>query len=591
MVDTRIAPLWAAWIAVLLGGCIDFEPRDPDPAGDASDPADADTGDEEDGAREAESGATAAEGSEEGGDETPDPGDVASLCEAMGEGVHVGETRLRRMTRTALGHTLRDLLGVSASLAESIELDESIGPFYSNGIAPVTDLIVRQYAELAQRVAAEILPRTQELAGCDLAADAGCADAFIRDFGLRVYRRPLSTDEIAGYRALYDVASAEGGAPAGFAMLVETMLQSPFFLYHVDFGEHAAEAGEPMPLDGYALASRLSYFLWNSMPDDALFDAAATGRLLDDDGLAEEVDRMLADPRAGAAIPSFHLQWLGIREMQGVTKEAGLFPAFGDGLKRAMIQETADFTDYVIREGEGTLQALLTADYSFVTPALREIYGLPPAPDDAPGTAERVSLDATQRAGLLTQAAFLAKHAHPDQTSPVHRGLIVRENLLCQTIPSPPPEVNNVAPAVTESTSTRERFARHEADPTCAACHVLIDPIGLGFENYDPVGAWRTQDGPHPVDARGALSVAGSADGPFEGAVELAHRLASSDRVAQCVVHQWFRFSLGRMESEADACTLEALYRDFDDSEGNIRSLLKRIVTSEAFTHVRVSQE
>lgn len=591
MVETRIAPFWAACFAVQLGACIDFAPVDRSPRGDGAETGEDGLDSQGSGAEESHADSSAASETAEGGDETPDPGSVASLCEQMGEGVHVGETRLRRMTRTALGHTLRDLLGVSAEVAESIELDESIGPFYSNGIAPVTDLIVRQYAELAQRVATEVLPRMRDIAGCDLQAEAGCVDAFIRDFGRRVYRRPLTSGEVGEYRALYDSASAESGAAVGFSMLVETMLQSPFFLYHVDFGELSTSAGEPVPLDGYALASRLSYFLWNSMPDDALFEAAQTGRLLETEGLAQEVDRMLADPRAKEAIPSFHLQWLGIREMQGVTKEAALFPAFDDALKLAMIQETVDFTDYLIREGEGTLQALLTSDFSFVTPALRDIYGLEPAPADAAGASMRVALDATQRAGLLTQAAFLAKHAHPDQTSPVHRGLIVRENLLCQTMPSPPPEVNNVAPAVTESTSTRERFAQHEADPACASCHVLIDPIGLGFENYDPVGAWRTEDGPHPVDARGELSVAGSGDGPYEGAVELAHRLAGSDRVAQCFVHQWFRFSLGRMESDADACTLEALYRDFDESGGNIRDLLKQIVTSEAFTHVRVSQE
>lgn len=560
-----------------------------------------DTHDDDDASGQGETGSDASmddghsdEGSGSDGRETSTPASeadrVSARCETLGDGVHAGETRLRRMTRTALGNTLRDLTGVPAAMAETVELDESIGPFFSNAIAPVTDLIVRQYAELATRVTTELAPRMEEIAGCPLGSDTTCADRFIRTFGLKAHRRPLDDQEIASYRAIYDAGASEGGPSQGFELVVETMLQSPFFLYHVEIDQVSASSTQAVRLDAYALASRLSYFLWNTMPDDALLQAAETGALLEPSALEAQVDRMLADPKAEDAIPSFHRQWLAIRNMEGVTKEGSEFPQFDAELRAAMLAELDAFSDYVVRRGDGTLATLLTADFSIIDEPLMELYGVTAPPGHVAG--EPVPLDPQQRAGVLTQAAFLTKHAHPDQTSPVHRGLVIRENLICQTIPSPPPDVDNVAPAVNEATTTRERFAQHEADPVCASCHVRIDPIGLGFEHYDPIGAWRTHDGPAEVDASGEIISAGEdVEGEFDGAVELAHRLAMSEQVAACTVNQWFRFALGRIESHDDACTLSALYRGFETSGGNLRTLLKQIATSDAFTHVRVGEE
>jgi hypothetical protein len=201
-----------------------------------------------------------------------------------------------------------------------------------------------------------------------------------------------------------------------------------------------------------------------------------------------------------------------------------------------------------------------------------------------------VMLDASRRAGILTQAAFLTKWSHGDQTSPVHRGKLVRLNLLCGFIGSPPPNVNTSPPPPTPATSTRERFAQHESDPVCASCHVLMDPIGLGLEHFDSIGAYRTADGLGTVDATGKLVGAGpDLDGAFDGAIELANRLANSTEVNNCVANQWFRFSLGRIESVNDACSLQGLHEAFRSSGGNIRELLARIVLSPSFRSVRVN--
>ena len=228
-----------------------------------------------------------------------------------------------------------------------------------------------------------------------------------------------------------------------------------------------------------------------------------------------------------------------------------------------------------------------TAPYSVIDAPLFAVYGVAEPAGFVPG--QTVALDPAQRSGLLTQAAFLATHAHRNQTSPVHRGIAIRENLLCQMLDPPPANVNNVAPEPTEATTTRERFAAHSSNAVCASCHRLIDPIGLGLENYDPIGAFRTTDGPAAVDATGEIvDAGGDIEGPFNGAIELSQRLSGSQLVADCMANQWFRFALGRIEATDDACALETIYDDFDASGHNVRQLITAIVLSDAFRSVKL---
>jgi hypothetical protein len=504
--------------------------------------------------------------------------------------LRIGRTRLRRMTRSQLDHTVRDLLGITGTPADAISPDESIGPFYSNAIAPITDLLVQQYDEVAASLAGQAAARMSTLSPCDLAADAGntCASRFIESFGRKAYRRPLEPAERDEYLALYTLARGQGSVESAFRLVVATFLESPFFLYHAELGASESPSSAPAALTPYAIASRLSYFLWDTMPDDRLFELAAAGTLGDDATLSDEVTRMLADPRAADAIPRFHLQWLGIEDLEGADKDATRFPAWSPALAGAMQRETATFADFVVRRGDGLMSTLFTASFTFPEGPLFELYGLTEPAAFAPGT--QVPLGA-ERAGILTQGAFLATHAHRDQTSPVHRGILVRENVLCEPLEPPPLDVNVTPPAPTPATTTRERFAQHEADPACGGCHVLIDSIGLAFENFDAVGAYRTTENGLPVDATGEV-----VDGPpelagsFVGAVELAHKLANSRAAADCLANQWFRFALGRMEAVDDACSLKAIRQGFDGSGRNVRELIVSIVKSDAFRHVRTSE-
>jgi uncharacterized protein DUF1592/uncharacterized protein DUF1588/uncharacterized protein DUF1585/uncharacterized protein DUF1595/uncharacterized protein DUF1587 len=529
----------------------------------------------------------------QGGPVPTDQDGVASACKAKAGVVDTGRTPLRRLTRAELDNSVRALLQVDAAASASVTPDEKMGPFYSNAVAPVDELAVEQYQELSARVAAAAAPRAAAIAGCDVAADATCPARLIESFGRKAYRRPLDAVEKSGLLAVFEAGKAAGDALKGFQTVVEAMLQSPFFLYHDDTFVSAASATQhpsvaALPIDPYVLAARLSFFLIGSTPDEELMAAAEQGKLSSGADLTEQARRLLASEAATETIGQFHRQWLGVADLPTVDRDATKFPAFSAELAAAAYEETKAFSNYVLRQGDGKLSTLLTSNLAFPSGALFQVYGAPQPAGYQAGTP--VELDSTRRAGLLTQAAFLMKHAHTDQTSPVHRGILVRENLLCGKITPPPPTLVVTVPAVTAATSTRQRFSQHEADPVCGACHKDIDPLGMGFENYDPIGQYRTMDGLGAVDASGAFTnVRSDLVGTFDGAVQMAQALAKSSDVADCVSRQWFRFALGRVESFDDACTVWGIQSGFAASGGNVPQLLEAIAVSEAFGHVRSS--
>jgi hypothetical protein len=360
------------------------------------------------------------------------------------------------------------------------------------------------------------------------------------------------------------------------------MLQSPYFLYHADIGDTGTPTATPQALTPYELASRLSYFLWDTMPDRTLFDLAAAGTLDDDATLSAQVTRMLADGKATDSVPSFHLQWLDI--------DADQFGTLGQTqpeVATAMLNEASRFSDHVVRSGDGLLQTLLTASYTFPEGPLFETYGVTQPAGFVPGM--RVELDPTERGGLLTQAGFLVKHYRGELPSPVHRGITVRENVLCQPIDPPPADVMASPLPPSLGPTARDRFVAHESDPTCGGCHSQMDPIGLALENYDGTGAFRTEEDGETIDASGIVYDAGpDLELPFTGGVELGQRLAASRAVRDCVSNQWFRYSLGRMESVDDGCALRTLHASFA-ATGNVRELITNIVLSHAFRRVRAS--
>lgn len=517
-----------------------------------------------------------------------DPDGLQLACDARSGSVSLGISKLRRLTRRQLDNTLVDLLDVRPGAASGLAPDERLGPFENNSVTPVTDLLVEQIQEMAKKVAGEVASRRIAIMGCDVTSEPDCVQTFVEDFGKMAFRRPLTDEEMARLADLFQLGLEGADADHGFGLLIQAFVQSPSFLHHVEVPSSNTATSIPATASPYTLASRLSYFLWNSMPDATLFELADSGALTEPSVLQQQVERMLADPRASQTLGVFHEQWLGITGLEEKTKDPEQFPAWGPELASSMLEETRRFSSYVVREGDGLLETLLTADFTLPDPNLLELYGVAPPAGFVIGDVVTVP----NRAGLLTQPAFLTKNSHLDQTSVVHRGLVIRRNVLCQVIEPPPNNVSTSLPETSEATTTRERLNQHVAAPTCARCHQAIDPLGYAFENYDPIGAYRTQDGLGPVDASGEFFGTGEdLQGSYANALEMMDRMAQSAEVRNCVSDQWFRFAMGRMESLDDACTLLHLHQAFEDSGGNIRSLLTQIVSSESFLNVRSTTE
>jgi hypothetical protein len=489
---------------------------------------------------------------------------------------------LRRLSREQYERAARDLLGLTAVPELDIPTDEKVGVFYNNSAAPVDRLAVEQYLDSAARLAAAAVANLPALTSCDRASlgDTACALELVREVGARAYRRPLSDAELGRYEALFAAHSAS--FESGVEQVLTTMLQSPHFLYQLELSAPGSGLPGPRLLDGFELATRLALTLWGSVPDEGLAAAARDGKLATVADVRIQAERLLSDPRAADVLGSFHLQWLGLDGLDTLGKEAASFPEFDATLRRAMRRETTRFVDYVVRETDGSLGTLLTSPLSFAEGPLAALYGVAPAAD----ALTPIALDPSQRGGLLTQAAFLATHAHPNQTSPVRRGVVVRRNILCSPLSDPPPNVNAAAPEVSADATTRERFAAHTESAACAGCHLLIDPIGFGFENYDAVGRYRPVENGAAVDASGSLRSADGSEHPFVGAVQLSQELAASSEVQRCFARQWFRFALGRFETSADECSLAQMDEAFAASGFNVRSLLLSLVTSDAFRHV-----
>jgi hypothetical protein len=504
-------------------------------------------------------------------------------CVSTG-GPSVGVAPLRRLTRTQYNNTVRDLLGLDTNPGTDFSIDEKVGPFFSNATAPISDLQAEQYLNAAESLADQaVTSKLTTLLPCDPATTdpAACGAKFVDTFGLRAYRRPLLAAERTTMVTLFESGRTDDSFNEGVRRVIQATLQSPQFLYRFELGAQPAGSKEIITLDQYILAERMSYYLWDSMPDAELFRAAGAGELSSPATLRTQATRLIGDARAAATIASFHRQWLGLDQLPSLEKDATAYPTYTPALRDAMDAETAHFTDYVIRAGDGRLETLLTAPFSFVSGPLATLYGVKAGSDPTKPT----NLDATQRGGLLTQPSVLAVMSHADQSAPIRRGKLVREQFFCQTLSPPPPGVDLTPPMPVPGVSTRERFQKHRTEAVCAACHGLIDPLGFGFENYDGVGAYRAMDGGKAVDASGEVTGT-DVDGTFNGVLELSKKLASSPTVRDCVAQKWFNFGFGRTAGPDDACSLAAVSQAFNKSN-NIRDLLVELVATDAFRYGR----
>lgn len=493
---------------------------------------------------------------------------------------------LRRLTHSQYNNTVRDLLGDHSRPADRFPAEDFVNGFKNQlrmqGMPP---LLAELYSASAERLASNAF-RAGDINGlipCQPASaqDASCRDRFVRAFGRRAFRRPLADIEVQRYTALFSAQSAKTGQfLEGARVVMEAMLQSPKFLFHV-------EAGPGGRFRDYEIASRLSYFLWDTMPDQPLFDAAARGELRTPQGIERAARRMLANSRARQAVDEFFTQWLRFDGVLSAVKDRRRYPQFTPELAAMMVEETRMLLGNLVWNDSNFMEAF-TAEYSFVNSDLAAVYGLP-APS---GEFALVKFPGElRRAGLLGHGSFLAATAGPTETSPTARGIFVREQLLCQHVPSPPPGVNTdlPEPSAEKPMTRRERLLMHIENPSCSSCHRLMDPIGFGLENYDAVGQWRDRESIRigqrtiglGIDSKG--EIAGLANSVFSDTRQLGRVLADSPTCQECVAKQIFRYAFGRMETPADQEAIRRAFTIFRDSGFRFKELLVALVRSPQF--------
>lgn len=493
----------------------------------------------------------------------------------------------RRLTHEEFDNTIADLLGIEGTPSAALAADVAVQGFTNNVTGQnVTPTLAEQYITIIEELSRQSTTNLNGRLGCDPVAlgEEACVQQFIGSFGKKAWRRPLTTEEQTRASELFRTAQAKYDVDVAVQMLVQYFLLSPHFMYLVEPLPAAAAPGSIVPLDGWQVASRLSYFLLGSMPDDALLAAAESGSLDTAEGVATEARRLLTLPRARQRIGLFFVEWLRLRTIDKLQKDPTLFPDFDLSMGQLLKEQVELFTQAVIIDDGGTAQDLLTAPFTYVNNRLAPLYGV-----DAPAgsTMARVELDPTRRAGLLTHAAVLATYAHQNQTDPVTRGKFVRESVLCDTVPGVPADLVVTTPEVVPGSTTRERFKQHQEDPGCSGCHSLMDPIGLGFENFDPIGQWRDTDNGLSVDATGEI-IGTDVAGTFNGAVELSQKLAASEQTMACFAKTWLRFALGRSESATDKGGLAAAGAHFEAAGFKMTELLVALAQTNTFRHQRV---
>ncbi len=493
-----------------------------------------------------------------------------------------GPRRVRRLSHAEYNRTVAALLGGPTELGLKFAPDTVVQGYSNNADALlVSGLLADQYRESAEAVADQLVADLPARLGCDPVADgeAACAASFIGSFGKQAFRRPLSATEAERYKTLWSEAAAAADFAGGIRWTIAAMLQSPNFLYRTELGDHVGDG--VYQLTPHELASELSYLINGGPPDAALTAAADDGTLKDPEVLQKQAERLLAAADSDETLHRFVDEWLHIDRLPIVTRDATLYPELTPDIRQAMLGETHRFVSAVYHAG-GTLRDLLTSPTSQMTDALAQYYGVPAGGGAADPAGYKETMLST-KAGLLVHGSVLTTHALPVSSSPIHRGKLVRERLLCQEMPPPPSSLNVSPPPVDPSLSTRERYIQHSADPTCYGCHQRIDPIGFGFEHYDPVGRWRMMDGSHAIDATGEIVLTPSSDGTFDGMDELAALLAGSPDVEACYTRQWSLFALGSDEAAELECVGDDLSKAFSESQGRLDSLVVALVGTRFF--------
>jgi len=509
---------------------------------------------------------------------------------------------IRRLTKTEYANTLRDLFDVDPSIADELP-DEVGGEGYLNSFSP---LQLEIYLSIANRVLDQILSPEdaapteiqQRLFGdppTNQEDEQNLAREVARSLARKAYRRPPSETELDVLMEVFGLGmGSDLNYPQSLRLMLKAILVSPQFLCitpaePVDQGFASDQAPKIIPLDHYQLASRLSYLLWATMPDDELMQLADQGKLHDATMLRAQVERLLDDPRSRALFDGFGAQWLGIGDLESKVFDAAKFPQVTDELRVAMYDEARLFFDSILRENQSVVR-LVDSDYTFLSESLARVYGLEQAV--AGPEMRKVQLSDKNRGGLLGMPAVLAATSFPDRTSPVKRGVWVLEQLLGDHVPPAPPDVPALEEQDQQQTANltlRERNELHQSNPTCANCHKLLDPIGFSLENFDAIGQWRQHDdNGQPIDPSGELPGGIRFAGPRELKQLVASRV---DEVCRNLVEKLLAYALCRSLEGYDEIVVDDLMSEIAADGYRMQTLVRAVVTSYPFTHRRIRQE
>jgi len=512
----------------------------------------------------------------------------------------VGSAPMRRLSHLEYGYSLTDIftnLFSDATMTSTVATQQatlqpdpaSLGFKNSATFLVVNDVLAQNYMDAAEQMsitATSTANLSKLLGGCDPATtgEQACADQFIASFGKRAYRRALDANEVQAYQTVYANARSAGyDFPTGIQWLVFTFLQAPGFLYRAELDNPGD--GPTRALTPSELAVRLSYLLWESVPDDTLYQAVTDGKLVTKDDLKAQATRMIADPKAGRLF-DFYSQYLNQDQLANYARDATVYPNLDPNLPSLLGQEVQQFVQNTVFDGDSKLSTLLTAPYTYVNGPLATHYGF----TGVTGTQWQKVSWPVRRGGLFMLGGVLGVRDKATRTSIVRRGVTMRTSVMCQVVPAPPPNVPPLGP-IDANQSQADILAAHRQNAACSGCHNLLDPLGSTLENIDAVGRNRTQDEKgNPVSTTGALSgLSADLDGPVADGVDLFSRYAKSDVVSSCFATQIYRFTVGRQEEPGDACSRWVLRQGFRDSGGDIKQYLVDLTQTDDFSNRPVS--
>jgi hypothetical protein len=496
---------------------------------------------------------------------------------------------MKRLTAPQYVNSISDVFGSGVALGSSLEQDETNELFLSMGAAKVgtSERGVEQYHAAALSIATQVVDNAADYDVLSSCAPYDPADSCVKDalehFGTRLWRRAMTTEELSRVAGVQSAAPQQDATSweLGMKHAIATLLASPHFIYLPEVGEQEEGSGAHRYTSD-EMASRLSFVLWNSVPDRELLRAAADGELVTVEGVRAQAERMLDMPRAeDLATRFFGESWL-VAGLDHTDKNTDMYPEWTPELVSAYHQEFDLFLRDLTIERDGDIRELFTAESTFVNNLFTGVYGTDVSGSDF----ESVSMP-EGRSGLLTSGAVMAAVSPSDRTSPTHRGVFVLERLLCTEVPAPPPSVNDVLeqPSVDENASLRDKLEQHREDPACAACHDLMDPPGFTFENFDTIGRYREMDGNVPVDSTGKM------DGElFDGATDLADYLVDDPRMTECIAKRLYTFAVGHEPRDGEQGVVSEVTAGLRDHY-RFKQLMVDIVSSEGFRYLEPTAE